>query len=343
MNVLMIGFGNVGRAAAKMLSQKTNELGGRRFADIRVVGIITRKSGALVREAGIDPGDAVVEFSADNRFSTRHPAFAEIDAIKAAAEIDYDVLVEMSPLSVENHGEPALTHVRTALNRGRHVVTANKGPVAFAYGEVTAAARRKGGILRFESTVMDGMPIFNMAGAALADCRVTEITGILNSTSNCVLTGMEQGLSSETALEQARAAGIAEADASLDLEGWDAAAKVAILACALMDAAVTPLYVDRTGVTALTPAKVRAPLKNGRRLKLLCRAKQTPEGVKTRVSPEEIPADHPLAGISGTGAAIVIETDSTSPIIIVQPSSTVQDTAYGVVTDIMSIGREMRR
>jgi homoserine dehydrogenase len=245
--------------------------------------------------------------------------------------------VELTVLSIRERGEPALSYVREALRRGRHVVTANKAPLAFAYAELTALARQRNVQLLHESTVMDGAPVFSLARSSLRGCVLRGLSGILNSTTNFVLNEMERGVALDAAVQTAQAEGFAEADPSHDLEGWDAAAKITVLANALMGASQTPFDAEREGITNVTPARIAAVLQAGKRLKLVCRAWREGTRVRTRVGLEEVALDHPFATLSGNGSVLRIETDLMGPIVVAQQEPTLSDTAYGVLNDILTV------
>ncbi len=342
LRLLLVGFGNVGRTLASILTRERQRFAGLQHVNWQVIGIVTRKHGALVNAKGIDLERALVQIE-QGAFSAAHPDFKPmLRTARAVHELGYDVLVELSTLSIKKRGEPALSYVREALRRGRHVVSANKGPVAFAYNELKELAGSKGCFFLHESAVMDGAPVFDLAEAALKGCRVTALTGILNSTTNFVLSRMEQGEPLDQAVRTAQEKGFAEADPSLDLEGWDAAAKLTILANSLMGAALTPLQVERQGIMEVTYSQVQQARGAGGRLKLLCRAWREGEEVRCRVAPEQVPLGHPLASGQGNGAALRIETDLMAPIYIIQENPTLYDTAYGVINDLLTISEKIK-
>jgi homoserine dehydrogenase len=251
--------------------------------------------------------------------------------------LDYDVLVELSTLSIAGRGEPAIFHVRTALERGRHAVTANKGPAAFAYRELAGLAQKNGVRFLFESAVMDGAPVFSLQKHALRGCRVTGISGILNTTTNFVISRLELGETMSSAVKTAQELGFAEADPSLDLEGWDAAAKTAILANVFLAADITPLQVERQGISDLTSEKTARAMAAGLRWKLICRAEFENGKVRAKVAPEAIAADHLFASVSGKGAALRLETDMMGPFWIIQENPGLNDTAAGVLFDLLTV------
>jgi homoserine dehydrogenase len=259
-----------------------------------------------------------------------------ISGVEAVRQLDYDVLVELSTLSIQQRGEPALSHVREALMRGRHVVTANKAPAAFAYHELVELAREKGVKFLHESTVMDGTPVFSLAREGLKGATVRSVSGVLNSTTNFVLSRMEQGESLESAVRTAQKEGFAEADPRHDLEGWDAAAKITVLANALMGASLTPFDVDRQGITHVSVQDAQRAVQSGKNLKLICKAWREGENVRARVKLEEVERGHPFAPIRESGSILMIETDLLAPFVISETDPTLYDTAYGVINDLLS-------
>jgi homoserine dehydrogenase len=248
------------------------------------------------------------------------------------------VVVETTTLDIER-GEPATAHVRAALAGGAHVVTANKGPVAFAYRALTRAAARADRRFLFEGAVMDGVPIFNLVRETLPAVRILGFRGVVNSTTNFILTAMEQGQRFEEALTEMQARGIAEADASLDIDGWDAAAKTAALANVLLDANITPRDVARQGIGPDTGRIAREALAAGRRLKLVVRGDRDGRGVTARVAPEHLEGDDLLAGVEGQQNALILRTDVLDEIAIVQRGGGLTQTAYALLSDLIAIAR----
>jgi homoserine dehydrogenase len=284
-----------------------------------------------VEPSGIDLARALKDFQGNGHFPP-----ASMSVMEALQTLDYDVLVELSTLSIVEKGEPAISHVRAALNRKCHVVTANKGPATFAYRELAGLAQKNGVHFLFESAVMDGAPVFSLR-QVLKGCRVTEISGILNTTTNFVISRLEMGETMDSAIKTAQELGFAEADPALDLDGWDAAAKTAILANVFMDADITPLQVERQGISDLTSGITAQAIAAGRRLKLICRAEFENGQVRAKVGLEEIPQDHFFAATSGKGAALRLETDMMGPFWIVQENPGLNDTAAGVLFDLLTV------
>ena len=229
-----------------------------------------------------------------------------------------------------------MTHVRLALARGLHVVTANKGPVAFALRTLQALARRKRRLFLHEGVVMDGTPVFNLARRCLPGAKVLGFRGTLNSTTSHILGRMEEGRSAAEALREAQAAGIAEADPTLDLEGWDAAVKGCALANGLMGASLRPAQVRRAGIGGITTEDVRSASAEGFRMRLVVRGARRGRAVQVAVRPERIPLGDPLSG-PGADAALVLETDLMGEIGLVERGGSVDQTTYALLSDLLSV------
>ena len=332
LRAVFVGFGNVARRMAAMLTRERHLFPGLDELRLEPMAIFTGRHGGLVDAAGIDLARALEQFRKNGRFPVAPMALME-----ALQTLDYDVLVELSTLNIADKGEPALAHVRAALNHKRHVVTANKGPAAFAFRELDNLARKNGVHFLFESAVMDGAPVFNLQRQALRGCRVTGISGIFNTTTNFVISRLEQGETMASSIKTAQTLGFAEADPTLDLEGWDAAAKTAILANVFLEADITPLQVERQGIVNLTAEVAARVVAAKRRLKLICRAEFVEGKVRARVAPEEIAADHLFASVSGKGAALRLETDMMGPLWIIQENPGLNDTAAGVLFDLLAV------
>jgi homoserine dehydrogenase len=332
LRALFVGFGNVAQKMAAMLTSERKQFPGLQDLELKTVGIFTGRHGGLTDPSGMDLAAALGQFQKNGAFPE-----APMPVLQAVKTLEYDVLVELSTLSIAEKGEPALAHVRSALSRKRHVVTANKGPAAFAFRELDRLARQNGVSFLFESAVMDGAPVFSLQRHSLQGCRVIGFSGILNTTTNFVISRLEQGETMARAVKTAQELGFAEADPALDLEGWDAAAKTAILANVFMEANITPLQVERQGISNVTAGTAARALKNGHCLKLICRAWEEKGAVQTWVGVEEISLRHIFAAVGGKGAALRLETDMMGPFCIVQENPGLNDTAAGVLLDLFSV------
>lgn len=324
----LLGFGNVGQALAHLLLSHPK---GRKFA---VTGIVTGRHGTLVRPEGIELCGVLSRMGQGDGIGSD-----ETTAMKLAADGPCDVVIELSPLNVRD-GEPAASHVRAALRAGRHVVTANKGPIAFYHRELSELARQCGRRLLFESTVMDGTPVFNMARGALRGCKVNGFRGILNTTTNFLLDAMMSGQSYSSALAEAQRRGFAEADPSLDVDGWDAAVKTAVLLNVLMEGAVTPADVTRESMAGIGEDQLNDIRARGRVLKPVCEGGRTGDGVWGRLSLCELPAEDPFAQVRGTSSILTLHTDLMGSITVTEHDPELPQTAYGVFTDLLTILEE---
>jgi homoserine dehydrogenase len=313
--------------------------------ETRVVGIATRQHGRVQARRGVDSGalaDRVERGESIGPAAAGSAAAFLRDATASSADAARRgrlVVVETTTLDIVR-GEPAIRHVRTALAGGAHVITANKGPAAFAYGALARAARRANRRFLFEGAVMDGIPIFNLVRETLPAVTVTGFRGVVNSTTNYILTAMEQGEPFDAALAAMQRAGIAEADASLDVEGWDAAAKTAALANVLLGARLTPATVEREGIGGVTREQLRAAIADGRRVKLVAAAHREGRRVRARVAPVAISAGDLLAGLEGQQNAIILQTDLLGEIAVVQRGAGLTQTAYALLSDLVTIARQ---
>jgi homoserine dehydrogenase len=247
-----------------------------------------------------------------------------------------DFLLENSPVSYKD-GEPAVTHIRAALGNGMHAVSANKGPVAHAWQELSDLAKSKGKHFLFESTVMDGAPVFSVVRESMLSAEILGFEGILNSCTNLIIGQMEEGYTFDEAVEYAQSIGIAETDPSGDIDGWDAAIKVALLATVLMGEPIKPQQVAREGIRDLSATEAQQALKDGGRWKLVCRAKQEDGMFTARVAPEIVLPISPLYSVNGTSSIVIFHTDVLPGLGILESNPGPDTTAFGLLADILSI------
>ena len=243
------------------------------------------------------------------------------------------VLFEATSLNVET-GQPAVDYIRAALEHGAHAITANKGPIVHAYRELRDLAASKDKRFLFESTVMDGVPIFSLFHE-LPAVHLQGFHGILNSTTNVILSHMEQGLTFDEAMRKAQELGVAETDAAHDIDGWDAAVKTAALITVLMDTPIRLDQIHREGIRDLTPQAVRTARRDGWALKLVCRARRTANGIEASVAPEKVLSTQPMAKISGTSSYIYFETDIFPGLAVTEENPGLYATAYGLLADFL--------
>jgi homoserine dehydrogenase len=333
-NLALLGFGNVGRALARLLQHKEAELKDRYEISYSVTGIATGNHSAAINPAGLDLGKALQLSEAGQSLSliTCSPVTDSLDFIQKCPA---DILFENSPVNHQT-GQPAIDHLHLALELGMHAITANKGPVVHAYRELTELAKTKNKKFYFESTVMDGAPIFSLFRNALPGAQLLGFRGILNSTTNLILTRMENGESFDEAVKFTQAAGLAETDPSADVDGWDAAIKVAALVTVLMDIPFTPQQVDRTGMRGITAERIKAAKGEGKRWKLVCSAERDGRNVRGRVAPELVSPSSPLYSVEGSSSSVEFRTDTLSSLSIVEGNPGPETTAYGLLADFIN-------
>lgn len=330
-----LGFGNVGRALARLLLQKQNELASRYDIKFLTTGIATGKHGAAINPVGIDLDAALKSIeSGENlqRLSVETPPVDNLDFIKRCQA---DVLFENTPVNHTN-GQPAIEHIRLALETNMHVATANKGPIVHAYQELMELANAREHHFLFESTVMDGAPIFSLFRSALPGAQLISFRGVLNSTTNLILTRMETGESFDEAIKYAQSIGIAETDPSGDVDGWDAAIKVAALVTVLMGIPLKPQEVKRQGIGNLTSAEIISAKTEGKRWKLVCSAHRKTNSVIAEVAPKLVSASSTLYNIEGTTSIIEFETDVLGLLSLQESNPGPETTAYGLLADFIN-------
>lgn len=338
LKIAMLGFGNAGRAFAELLLNKEEEIREKYGCGVKVTAIATGSSGSLVNRAGVDLVKACRDMKLLHRFDGGSEDFSEMSAMQIAKEADYDILVELTPLAIMS-GQPAISHITAALNRGKHVITANKGPLAWAFESLRKLARENGVQFCYETTVMDGTPVFNLVEDTLQLCRVTEIKGILNSTTNFILDELAKGREYVDVLREGKEKGFVEADPSMDIEGWDAAAKTAALLNVLMGADITPDRIDRTGINGITQEQIKEAEERGKVIRLVCRGFIKEGKAEGRVAPEEIDKNELLAAISGTSSVVSVTTDLMGTVSIVEHDPGIIQTGYGILSDLLRVIR----
>lgn len=337
-NLALLGFGNVARALAELLLRKEATLRDEYDLTFRVTGIATRSRGMAIDAAGLDLSDALRIYRQGESLERMHRGGPLADTLDFIRQVPADLVMEATWLNPQT-GQPATDYVRTALETGRHVVTANKGPIAFAYRELRALAARQNAGLFFESTVMDGAPVLGIAREGLVGSTVERVRGVLNSTTNYILNALEQGASFEDAVAETQRMGIAEADPTNDLEGWDAAVKIVVLANVMMAADLRPDDVDRTGIAQITAEEAREALRSGQRIKLVCEAVREGEAVSVSVRPTRLPLSDPLAQVDRTSSAVTIQTDTLHRLTIIEGDTDPTTTAFGMLADMINIAR----
>lgn len=341
-NLSFIGFGNVARALVRLLERKRGLLQSQYDITYSITGIATGKHGFAVNPDGLDVNKALALVES-NQSIFPLSSFPVNNSLEVIQHSQANIMFENSP--VDHHsGQPAIDHVRAALEAGQHVVTANKGTVVHGYRELTALAKSKGVKFLFESTVLGGSPLFSTFRETFPLAELYSFKGILNATTNLILSRMEDGETFEEAVKYCQSIGIAETDPSADVDGWDAAIKVAALVTVLMDIPLKPQDVERKGIREITPGMVEQAKAVGKRYKLVCSAERVGESVKAQVAPELVDSSSPLYGIMNSSSGVTFRTD-----VLPDYSITVTEregmqggpveTAYGLFADFVSVVR----
>lgn len=337
MRLLLIGFGTVGQGLAELLIEKEHVLRTNYDLEITVVGIADMLKGSIYNESGIDLKKALETAKAGGNIADGTGDAFDGDALSMIKAANADVMVEMTYTDIKT-GKPATAHIRTALDKGMHVTTTNKGPVALYYHELSRIAKEKEVKFLFEGTVMSGTPLLNLIRETLAGSEISEVKGILNGTTNYILTRMEEGLPYDEALKKAQELGYAEAVPDADVLGWDALAKVTILANTVFGASCKPDDFPCKGITEITTEMINDAKSRGKRFKLIGRVWRDGGSVKASVGPEEVDFAHPLAGVMGATNALTITTDTLNDVTIVGPGAGRTETGYSTLIDIIRIG-----
>ena len=333
----LIGLGNVGQGFIRILRDKENILKAKYGFEFKLVGIADPIKGSAYDLEGLD-----LKILTDllDRYGNirRYDAKDIVDSLRLAKVPDIDIIVETTPTNLDT-GEPGYTHIKTALEEKKHVVTSNKGPIALAYRKLRDIAYENNVELRFEGTVLSGTPAISLVKDALAGCQIMKITGIVNGTTNFILSEMEKGFSYNDALKKAQDMGYAEADPSGDVDGWDSAVKAVIMANVLMNGDISLRKVYREGIRSITLKDIEGALKNRKRIKLLTRIYRENDHVNAYVKPTRIPLSHPLANIQGVLNALIFKTDHLGEVMITGPGAGRKETGQALLSDILYIHR----
>ncbi len=336
-SIALMGFGNVGQAFASLLLKKQQMLMNDFKIEFIVTGIYTKNHGAAINSGGVNLNRALEFIKQGTSLSNLSEDSEHFSAENFIHGSSAEIFVECTPLNPFD-GEPSLSYNRIALRRGKHVVTANKGPVVYGYQELSNLAldHRKG--FYFESAVMDGAPIFSLFRETLPLIELKGFSGILNSCTNYLLDLMSSGISFDDAVIQAQKIGIAETDPSADIDGWDAAIKVAALVSVLMGIPLTPHQVDRKGIRDITPEMIKTARENGEKWKLVCNAeRQGSRLLVASVQPQKVDNNSQLFLVNGTSSFVQFETDVLPGLGILEKDPSPLTTAYGMLADIMNI------
>ena len=335
----IIGFGTVGQGLAELLATRQAALKQDYGLAVTLVSVANARHGFIYRDEGLDI-PTLLDLAATRRPLSEHTGVKHwTNALAGLQATGADVLAEATATNLRD-AEPGISHIRAALAQGIHVITANKGPGALAAAELFSLAQQHGVQLRMEATVMAGTPVLSTIREGMAGAHVTAIRGILNGTTNYILTAMATGRNYAEVLAEAQAHGYAEADPTADVEGYDAVAKTLILAALVFGHPLKPGQVLRQGITTVTRDQVQQAMHNGKRIKLIASLQRLAENdsLEASVEPTELPLSHPLARVDGIMNAITIHTDALE-VTVIGPGAGRLQTGQGLLSDLLAIAQ----
>lgn len=339
----LIGCGTVGQGLLEILESKREHLRDAYDFEARLVAVIDKLKGSLCVPEGIDI-PKLLALLAEGKPLSEYPVGRKaqievLDPLDMIEKCDADIIAELTYTDIKT-GEPATSYIRKALRMGKHVVTSNKGPAALHYKDLHELARQNGLQFRIEGTVMSGTPVFHLFESGLAGNGLREVRGILNGTTNFILSKMEQdGMEYAAALSLAQKLGYAEADPTADVEGFDALAKVVILSNVLLGGSIGTGDVARTGISAISRADVLAAKSQGFRYKLIGRTARVDGKIEASVAPVKLPLSDPLAGVMGAQNALTFDTDLMGKVTIQGAGAGKIETGYSILSDMLAIHR----
>lgn len=342
LKICMAGFGNLGRRFSQLLLEKEEYLRNEYGYSFKVTGISTRSRGTLVNPDGIVLQDALDMIENSGKFSVDYPDFTSGDTIEMIKSSGADIFLELSTLSVSD-GQPAADYIRFALENGMHVITANKGPEVWHYKELKQLADDKGLMYLYETTVMGGAPLFSLMRECLHGNKLLGFKGILNGTSNYVLCSMEKGNSYDQAIREAQRIGIAEADPSIDMGGFDGAVKLCALANIFMGCQFTPDTIDITSLEGITAEEIEKAREEGFKIKYICQAMPDKDtgAIKAKISPEKLPATDLLCNVESNSLAITLYADLAGELTIVSSGAEMLQIVFGIYSDLLTLLKKL--
>ena len=336
---LLIGLGNMGRRFCETLLKKDTLLRRRYGLELCLVGAADSRGAAYDPVIGLDP-EMVVHLKQAGGTIADYPGAGRPgwQAPELVATAKADLLLEASPVNLKQGAEPGLTCIRTALQRGMHIVTPNKGPLVVAYQELHDMAAAQGVQLRFDGTVAGGLPALYLGQRDLRGAEIHRLEAVPNLVTSYIMDLLADGLPREEVLARARQEGALEADGSWDLEGWDAAAKLVILGNAVLEYPARLEEVTLTGITALSSDVLRAARERGNRYRLLARAERRSDGTyHLSVAPVPLPPDHPLGHLGRKQMGVVFSTDIYGTITAIIDEPDPVPSAATMLRDILDI------
>jgi len=339
-NLCFLGFGNVGRALARLLTAKAAELRNLYGIDFRITGVASRRIGWLSKSNGTESAAAFDVADLLSKPLTSESASSSDNVTDWLRASQPDVVFETTSLNPES-GQPAIDYLRAVLQSGAHAITANKGVLVYGFSELNGLARSSGRHFLFESTVLDSAPVFSLFRETLPAVKLRGFSGVFSSTTNVIIETMEEGRSFEEGLKTAQELGVTETDPSHDIDGWDSTVKVCALGNVLLNLSLKPGDVTREGIRGLSPAQVQAARADGRPFKLVARGKVAENGsLSATVRPEQIAFGDPLGNVRGTSLAVHFELDMMPGLTITSHRPNLQSTAYGLLADFINAIRK---
>ncbi|GHO86013.1 homoserine dehydrogenase [Dictyobacter formicarum] len=336
----IVGFGVVGQGLAELLHTKRELLQREYDLDVSLVSVANSRHGFIYREEGLDIA-ALLELAARRQPLTQHSGVRHwTSVLEGLQATQADIMAEATWTNLQD-AEPGLSYVRAALKKGMHVTLANKGPAALAASELLALARQQGVQLRMEATVMAGTPVLSTVREGLAGVDVHAVRGILNGTTNYILSAMARGRDYAEVLAEAQAQGYAEADPTADVEGYDVVAKTVILAALVFGQFIEPAQVQRQGITGVTLEQIQQATRDGKRIKLIASLTHDAGQLQARVEPVALPLEDALAHVDGAMNAITFHGDSLSTVTISGPGAGRLQTGQGLLADVIAIAKAL--
>ena len=333
--IALIGFGTVGQGLVEILENKKSDLISNYGYNYSIVAISDIRFGTVYDPEGLDVTQLLAEIRDTGSFQHN---LTDWDALTLIKNCNADVVCELAFTDLET-GEPAISHCMAAFESRKHIVTSNKGPAALAYKKMKDLADKYNVMFMIEGTVMSGTPVLNLTSGPLAGCRISSAKGILNGTTNYILSEMENGMEYKDALKKAQELGYAEADPTGDVEGYDARAKVTILANVVMGVPCLLNEVTCEGISAITAGDIQNARENNSRWKLIGNVEYIDGNLTASVKPEMIALTHPLAGIMGPTNAATFSTDLLGDITIVGAGAGKIETGFSILSDLLEIHR----
>lgn len=337
--IAIIGFGTVGQGLCEILSQKKKELLNKYNYEFDIVSVSDVKYGTVNNPKGLDVKKLFTDIKTKGKFTKDVVKWSALEMIK---KTNANVVCELAFTNLKD-GQPAVDHCKKAFVNKKHVITSNKGPAALAYRQLSKLAEKNGVKFMIEGTVMSGTPVLNLAEGPLAGNTITAAKGILNGTTNYILTKMEEGKSYLDALKEAQKLGYAEADPTGDVEGYDARAKVTILANVVMRENIKINDVSCKGITKITAADIKSAKTKNARWKLIGSVEKKNGKVVASVKPQMVPLTHPLAGVMGSTNAVTFTTDLMGDVTIVGKGAGRIETGFSILTDLIAVYKSKKR